>query len=129
MISTIARIAIPLVARRAAPVTGAVAARSAFLPSAASSFSHSLLRVPFIAHRQQVRMYSAGGALSQDDIKSRIMEILTGFEKVDPSKVREDLGHQVAFPSSRSSRSTDSNEHEGFGENYVVCVLKVFHNG
>lgn len=33
------------------------------------------------------RLYSAGSGLSQADIEARVLEILKGFDKVDPNKV------------------------------------------
>ncbi|KAI8575808.1 hypothetical protein K450DRAFT_260002 [Umbelopsis ramanniana AG] len=33
------------------------------------------------------RFYSAGAGLDRSDIESRILEILKGFDKIDPSKV------------------------------------------
>ncbi|KAF7307001.1 Acyl carrier protein [Mycena indigotica] len=33
------------------------------------------------------RQYSAGGALSAEAIQTRILDVLKGFEKVDPSKL------------------------------------------
>ncbi|KAF9056252.1 acyl carrier protein-like protein [Panaeolus papilionaceus] len=51
-----------------------------------------LLRVtrsaPTVSTRWVPRaMYSAGGALSKDDITSRVLETLKGYEKIDPSKL------------------------------------------
>lgn len=34
------------------------------------------------------RFYSAGAGLDRNDIESRILDILKGFDKIDPSKVR-----------------------------------------
>jgi len=34
---------------------------------------------------------AAAGALSKDTIKSRVLEVLSGFEKVDATKVRSSL--------------------------------------
>ncbi|KAI2463158.1 acyl carrier protein [Annulohypoxylon bovei var. microspora] len=43
---------------------------------------------PRLAAFQAVRMYSAGGALSKDEVEARITQILAGFDKInDPSNV------------------------------------------
>ena len=62
-------------------------------PSAARSLSMAAMRRPaaapapaMAAQLQQLR-FASSGALSKDDISSRILEVLKSFEKVDPAKV------------------------------------------
>ncbi|PPR00487.1 hypothetical protein CVT24_005547 [Panaeolus cyanescens] len=44
--------------------------------------------VPTMSSRWVPRaMYSAGGALSKEDITARILETLKGYEKIDPAKL------------------------------------------
>ncbi|KAI2602875.1 acyl carrier protein [Hypoxylon fragiforme] len=60
------------VARRAL-----VSARAVFTPA------------PRLVAFKSVRMYSAGGAPNKEEVESRIMEILKGFDKVnDPSNIK-----------------------------------------
>lgn len=69
----------------------------------------SLPRSTFAAaqlHRQLVlrASFSAAAGLSKDVIQARVFDVLKGFEKVDPSKVRYDYhlaprtnGARIAF--------------------------------
>ncbi|KAF7320395.1 Acyl carrier protein [Mycena kentingensis (nom. inval.)] len=50
------------------------------LPRQALSLPRRQLQLPF-------RQYSAGGSLSGEAIQSRILDVLKGFEKVDPAKL------------------------------------------
>lgn len=78
-------------ARLAAPAKRAFSTR-AFV-AARPQISSAVVSSPFAAQWQAQRAYSAAAGLSADSIKERIMEVLTSFEKVDPSKVRFfDLG-------------------------------------
>ncbi|KAJ1951284.1 mitochondrial acyl carrier protein [Linderina macrospora] len=58
-------------------------AAAAFRPAAARSFVASRQAMPVIA----ARWYSAGGALSRDDIQERIYQILRDFDKVNQDKI------------------------------------------
>lgn len=58
----------------------------------AASLSRAALVVPA---RPQLRLtfppraaFSAAAGLSKDDIQTRVLDVLKGFEKVDPTKVR-----------------------------------------
>jgi hypothetical protein len=37
------------------------------------------------------------GTLAQDEISARILEVLKGFDRVDPSKVRRDIVFELHF--------------------------------
>ncbi|KAJ8119960.1 hypothetical protein ONZ43_g3209 [Nemania bipapillata] len=64
-----------------------IAAQSAFaIPRAAASAFAPASRVVAVP---AVRMYSAGGSLQKEEVESRIMGILSGFDKVnDPSNIK-----------------------------------------
>ena len=57
------------------------AARSVFLPRHAWNVAQSRTRLPRYAG------FSTGPALPKDAIESRILNVIKGFEKVDPTKV------------------------------------------
>ncbi|KAJ3895022.1 acyl carrier protein-like protein [Lentinula edodes] len=58
-----------------------IAARSSIIPRVALNASYRT--------RQQIllRPYSAAAGLSKSDIELRVLDVLKGFEKVDPSKL------------------------------------------
>ncbi|KIY62453.1 acyl carrier protein [Cylindrobasidium torrendii FP15055 ss-10] len=60
--------------------------RLATRPAATSARAFLAVRT---AQRQfpVARWYSAGGALNKADIESRVLNVLKGFEKVDPAKL------------------------------------------
>jgi len=58
-----------------------LAARSVFLPRHVWNVSRSQTRLPRYAE------FSTGNALPKDAIESRILNVIKGFEKVDPTKV------------------------------------------
>lgn len=72
-------------AMRSAIRSAAVVARAA---SRAAPVAVPMMRFPALA----LRSYSAS-ALSDDDIRARILDVLKSFEKVDPAKV-----HLVSHP-------------------------------
>ncbi|KAH7122952.1 acyl carrier protein-like protein [Dactylonectria macrodidyma] len=68
--------------------SAASAARAAVRPAAAqrTAFAVAAPRasiLPKIQSLQAVRMYSAGGALSKDEVEGRIVSLLQGFDKVN----------------------------------------------
>jgi NADH dehydrogenase (ubiquinone) 1 alpha/beta subcomplex 1 len=42
------------------------------------------------------RFYSAGAGLDRSDVESRILEILKGFDKIDPSKVMPSFSNVIS---------------------------------
>ncbi|KAH7129415.1 acyl carrier protein-like protein [Dactylonectria estremocensis] len=72
---------------RSAVLRSASAARAAIRPAAQrTAFAVAAPRVsvlPKIQSLQAVRMYSAGGALSKDEVEGRIVSLLQGFDKVN----------------------------------------------
>lgn len=63
-----------------------LAARSAVLPRRA--LTASLSRPQHVFRARFSDAAPAGSAIPRPDIESRILELLKGFDKVDPSKVR-----------------------------------------
>lgn len=59
-----------------------VAARSVARPRVAVSFQQTRVWAPRPAN------YSAAAGLSKEQITTRVLDVLKGFEKVDPAKVR-----------------------------------------
>ena len=54
--------------------------------------SRSLLSARYAQRQLPVaRWYSAGGTLTKDAIESRVLNVLKGFEKVNPNSVRLQL--------------------------------------
>ena len=59
-----------------------VAARTSFLSRQAFRVSRPTTQLPLRA------AYSAAAGLNKEDIQTRVLDVLKGFEKVDQSKVR-----------------------------------------
>lgn len=77
-----ARVARPFAAQQLRQFSARAAARPTILASPAT-----LTRTLAAPQWSQVR-FASGGALSKDDIKARVLDVLKSFEKVDPAKVR-----------------------------------------
>jgi NADH dehydrogenase (ubiquinone) 1 alpha/beta subcomplex 1, acyl-carrier protein len=73
--------------RTAASASASMASRAA-APAAARMLvaPSTQMQLPAFAAISR-RTYASGGGLSQQDIQSRIVEVLKSFEKVDPAKV------------------------------------------
>ncbi|KZT05958.1 acyl carrier protein [Laetiporus sulphureus 93-53] len=57
--------------------------RAALLPRAAAVLPQSRSRIP------QYAAYSASAGLAKEEISARVLDVLKGFEKVDPTKLTE----------------------------------------
>ncbi|KAI1430729.1 acyl carrier protein [Xylaria sp. CBS 124048] len=68
-----------------------VATRSVLAIPRAAASAVSRAPVPRLVAAQAVRMYSAGGSLSRQEVEDRIMGLLKNFDKVnDPSNINTD---------------------------------------
>ncbi|KAH8175166.1 phosphopantetheine attachment site domain-containing protein [Sarocladium implicatum] len=78
--------------------TSAAASRVALRPAARRTLITSVAAprtaaVPKIQSLVAVRMYSAGGALSKDQVEGRIMSLLQGFDKVNDAQNIKPAAH------------------------------------
>lgn len=81
-----ARVARPLAVQQVRQFSArtAAAVRPAMLSATTVNSKSSGFTVP---HWSQVR-YASSSGLAKEDIKSRVLDVLKSFEKVDPAKVR-----------------------------------------
>lgn len=76
-------------AARSAAVARPVAARSISVAAMRRPATVAVAASSQLQQQQQQVRFASSGALSKEDISSRILEVLKSFEKVDPAKVSD----------------------------------------
>lgn len=79
-----ARVARPVASQQLRQFSARTAARPSMLAAPAMMKSQKIVSA---APQWSQMRFASGSALSKDDIKARVLDVLKSFEKVDPAKV------------------------------------------